>query len=81
MCIEIDNQNKMMIRENILNLIRKNKTCKTELQLALDKSAVTIQRYLDDNDIMLTTAAALEVIKRHLDKTEDEILEENGIHA
>jgi len=33
---------------------------------ALDKSAPTIQRYLDENDIMLTTDAALTTIAKKL---------------
>lgn len=64
-----------MIKQSVINLIRKNKTCKTELQLVLDKSAPTIQRYIDDNDIMLTTAAAVSVIAKNLNIKESEVLE------
>lgn len=64
-----------MIKQTVLEQIRKNKVLKAKLQIALDKAAPTIQRYLDDNDIMLTTTAALVVIKEELSLTEDEILE------
>lgn len=64
-----------MIRKSILDQIRTSKKCKAELQLALDKAAPTIQRYLDDNDIMLTTAAALAVISKYTDTPESDILE------
>lgn len=55
--------------------MRNSKTCKARLQLALDKAPTTIQRYLDDNDILLTTKAAIEVIKKEFGYTEDEIFE------
>lgn len=55
--------------------IRTNKVLKAKLQIALDKAAPTIQRYLDNNDIMLTTAAALTVIRDELVLTDDQILE------
>jgi hypothetical protein len=52
-----------MIQEQVIKQIRKSKSCKLRLQVALDRSAPTIQRYLDTNDIMLTTSKALEVIR------------------
>ena len=64
-----------MIQENVIDLIRQNKTCKAELQIALDKGAVSIQKYLDDNNILLTTAAALAVIRKHTGLTDAEILD------
>lgn len=70
-----------MIKTNILKKIRKSKVCKAKLQIALDKAAPTIQRYLDDNDIMLTTASALAVIKEEFNVTESEILELETIKA
>ncbi len=63
------------INNNVLDLIRNSKICKARLQIALDKSAPTIQRYLDDNDIMLTTAVALDVIQSEFELREEQILE------
>jgi len=64
-----------MIKQSVISKIRQSKTCKARLQLVLDKSAPTIQRYLDDNDIMLTTSNALNVIKAELGLKESQILE------
>ena len=67
-----------IINDKVLGKIRKSKICKAKLQIALDKSAVTIQRYLDDNDIMLTTTSALDVIKSEFNLTEKQILTNNN---
>lgn len=67
-----------MISKKIIDRIRVSTACKAHLMLALDKSAITIQRYLDDNDIMLTTKPALEVIMRVLEVDENEIFETNN---
>ena len=56
-------------------LIRKSKKTKAKLQLALDKSAVTIQRYIDNNDIILTTVVALEAISEGLEIDVNQILD------
>lgn len=64
-----------MIQQKVIDLLRNSKIGKARLQIALDKAAPTIQRYLDDNDIMLTTSIALEVIKTEFNLTESEILE------
>jgi hypothetical protein len=70
-----------MIKQSVITKIRQSKTCKARLQIALDKSAPTIQRYLDDNDIMLTTSNALTVIKDELSLSESEILEPQTAQA
>ena len=70
-----------MIKQTVISRIRKSKSCKARLQLVLDKSAPTIQRYLDDRDIMLTTSKALEVIKSELGLTESQILEPQNVTA
>jgi hypothetical protein len=68
-----------MIKQNVIELLRNSKVGKARLQIALDKAAPTVQRYLDDNDIMLTTAKALEVIKTEFNLTELEILETENV--
>lgn len=62
------------IKDDVLEMIRQSKVCKAKLQIELDKSAPTIQRYLDDNDIMLTTASSLAVISKEFGLKEKEIL-------
>lgn len=63
-----------MIRQNVLDTVRHNTRCKAELQIALDRGASTIQSYLDTNNIMLTTAAALTVIRKYTNLTDSKIL-------
>ena len=63
-----------MVTNKILKQIRHSKKCKAALQLSLDKAAPTIQRYLDNNDIMLTTDTALNTIAEHLKVDKSEIL-------
>ncbi len=81
-CIVInDNENDAkyklfeMIKESVIQLIRKNKKVKGLLQAALDIAPATMQRYLDNNDIMLTTKVALDVITKELGLKEKEVLE------
>ena len=65
-----------MLKEQIIEKIRHNGKLKAKLQIVLDKSAVTIQRYLDRNDIMLTTTIAVDTIKEGLNiPKEDTIVE------
>lgn len=66
-----------MIQPQVIKQIRKSKSCKLRLQVALDRSAPTIQRYLDTNDIMLTTSKALEVIRSEFKLKDKEILIKN----
>ncbi len=54
------------LKEQTLKQIRNSKICKAKLQIALNKSAPTIQRYLDENNIMLTTITALTVISQEI---------------
>lgn len=70
-----------MIREEILQKLLKSKKAKAKLSLALDKSHVTIDRYLYNNHIMLTTVASLDVIKEVLNVTEEEIFNVEPITA
>lgn len=65
-----------MIKDKYLKEIKENPICTAELQVALGKSFTTIYRYLRDNDIMLTTTAALAVIKKYTGAKESQILEQ-----
>lgn len=64
-----------MIKSKYLKKIKDDQIGKAKLQIALGKSYSTIERYINDNDIMLTTAAALNVLKEVLNVSEDELLE------
>lgn len=64
-----------MIKKKFLKQIKGSQKCKAQLQISLNKSEQTITRYLNNNDIMLTTAAALSVIKEFTGATEEELLE------
>jgi hypothetical protein len=65
------------LREDVISQIRVSKICKAKLQIALDKAAPTIQRYLDDNDILLTTDIALETISLELNLSKDNLIDKN----
>lgn len=65
------------LREDVISQIRVSKICKAKLQIALDKAAPTIQRYLDDNDILLTTDIALETISSELNLPKDNLIDKN----
>jgi len=64
-----------MIQPQVIKQIRKSKSCKLRLQVALNKSGPTIQRWLDTNNIMLTTSKALEVIRSEFKLTDKQILQ------
>lgn len=65
----------MKLTEKAIAAIRNNKRVRARLQLDLNKSEYTIARYIINNDIMLTTATALAVIKEETGMTEDELIE------
>lgn len=66
----------MTLRTEIIEKIRKNKKLKLDLAYALDRSPSTIQRYLDNNDIMLTTEIALIKISNSLKVPKNNLLTE-----
>jgi hypothetical protein len=65
----------MKLTQKAINAIRNNKRVRARLQLDLNRSEYTINRYIDDNDIMLTTAQALTVIREEAGLSDDQILE------
>ncbi len=62
------------LNENALAKVRANKHLRNRLQLELNKSASTIQRYLNDNSEDLTTATALKIIGEETGLEQSEIL-------
>lgn len=65
----------MRITQNIIDRIKKDVRTKNLLALALNRSVMTVTRWIDTNDDNLTKAAALKVIREELGVTDDEILE------
>ena len=62
------------LRLNVIEMIKSDNVIKNKLAITLDKSYPTIQRYLNNNDVMLTTAAALEVLRDSLKLSDEDIL-------
>jgi hypothetical protein len=75
----------MKLTLKAIDAIKNNKRVRARLQLELDKSEFTINRYIADNDSngMLTTAAALKVIREETGLNDSQILEtqSSGIAA
>lgn len=69
----------MKLTQKAIDALKKDKRARARLQLDLDKSEYTINRYLDSNDIMLTTATALQIIREETGLTDAEILEDSPI--
>ncbi|OLY94801.1 hypothetical protein [Cnuella takakiae] len=65
----------MKLTQLALGAIRNNKRVRARLQLELDRSEYTINRYVQENDIMLTTATALKIIREETGLTTKQILE------
>jgi len=62
------------IRLSVIEMIKSDNVVKNKLAISLNKSYVTIQRYINNNDVMLTTAAAMEVLRSELNLSNDELL-------
>jgi hypothetical protein len=65
----------MGIKRRVIKLIKKKPVLIAQLVVASGKSYPTIQRWLDNNDESLTTAACLKVICESLELSQDEVLE------
>jgi hypothetical protein len=66
----------MKLTQKAIDNLRSNKRARARLQLSLNKSEYTINKYISDNDIMLTTAIALKVIREETGLDDSEILED-----
>jgi hypothetical protein len=71
----------MKLTQKAIDALKNNKRARARLQLDLDKSEYTINKYIGDNDIMLTTATALVILREELKMEDSELLEENGVAA
>lgn len=70
-----------MLTNNAIAKIKKSKRCKNRLAYELDKNLRTITNWLNDNDIMLTTALAVKIISEETGLKDTEILIEEKVHA
>lgn len=74
----LDNKRKntpfMKLTQVAIDAINTPRT-RLKLALALNKSDDSVKRYISTNDVMLTTAAALKVIKSETGMSESKILE------
>ena len=64
-----------MITDTAIEKLQNSAKCKKLLQIGLNKSAPTIDKYIEHKDIMLTTAIAVEIMSNELELQHDEILE------
>lgn len=71
----------MKIKKTILTKIRESIRIKGLLCVALNKSMKAIENYCDRNDQLLTTVAALKVIREELNLTDEQIFTEEKVHA
>jgi lipopolysaccharide export system protein LptA len=68
----------MKLTQKAIIALKGNKRAKARLQLNMDKSDYTVNRWISENDENgpLTTATALRIVSEELKLTTDEILEE-----
>ena len=71
----------MKLRASILKKISESNRIKGLLCGALNKSMQSVNLYIENNHLNLTTAAALKVIREELDLNDEQILIEEPIHA
>jgi hypothetical protein len=68
-----------MLTKKAIELLKKNQVAKNRLALVLSRSGATINRWLYESDtLILTTAAALEVIREETGLSDDDILEQQN---
>lgn len=66
---------KHRLTKNTIAAVKKNLSAKNRLQFELKKSHLTIQRWLNSNSEMLTTAHSLSIIAEETGIPKDELLE------
>lgn len=65
----------MIISQKALEAIKANIPAKAALMVAFNRTHKTIENWIREADIMLTTKQALDIISEHTGMTEAEILE------
>lgn len=64
----------MELSTKALEFLRGDKRVRTLLALEMDKHMDTIERWVKNNDPMLTTASALQVIREHSGMQDEDLL-------
>jgi hypothetical protein len=65
----------MKIASTVLEMLAKSKSIQGQIADATGKHTDTIRRWIDNNDIMLTTAVVMAVIREASGLPDDQILE------
>ena len=71
----------MRIKQEIIEQINDSNIVKARLTEAYDVHPMTVQRWITNNDVKLTTVKSLQVICSTLSLNQDEILEEEKTAA
>lgn len=71
----------MQITENAIGKIKGNNIALGALCMAFNRHMKTIEAWVTDKNMMLTTPKAVDVIKEHTGLTEDQILEQETVAA
>lgn len=71
----------MTITDAAVERIRASKKCIMALGYEFERGDKTINNWLDEKNVLLTTPTAVEIIKRETGLTKDEILMKNKITA
>ncbi|PPK99040.1 hypothetical protein SAMN05444682_115107 [Parapedobacter indicus] len=64
------------LRNDVVERLKRDQHLRTKLALELRRSYATIQRYVNDNSELLTTATALRIISEELGIDRSDLLEE-----
>lgn len=64
------------IKDEVLARVKGNKTAINRMALAFNKTGRTIERYVEDNDVILTTDVAMGIISDVLGIPQAELLTE-----
>jgi len=67
-----------MIKQNYLEKIKGNNVLKAAIIAANDVHPGTVERWIRDNEEILTTAKNLSIISKHLKVKQDELLEKTA---
>lgn len=70
-----------MLTKNSIEKIKKSKRCKNRLAYELNINPRTLETYLGNNHLLLTTELAVKIISEELDLKKSEILEKEKVTA
>jgi hypothetical protein len=67
-----------MLSKKAIEALKASESMKGRIAEALGRSVYTVNRWMYDNDVMLTTATALQIIREETGLTDDEILQKES---